>query len=141
MDTISQIAGKIKLFISTHIEELGVSSIIILVGFSCFYLGRISVGTLGSGNQGISIERAPTASSTASAQKVSEIRVGASKIESSPAASAAGPIVASKNGKRYYYPGCSGISRISPANIVHFASALEAERFGLTLAANCTATK
>lgn len=140
MNTISHIAGKIKLFVSTYIAELGVSAIIALVALSSFYLGRISVNSLASDNR-ITIESSQTASSTAIMENAQEKSVSATKTEPYSPVSTAGQIVASKNGKRYYYPGCPGISRISPANIVHFASALEAERFGLTLADNCTASK
>lgn len=45
--------------------------------------------------------------------------------------------VASKNGKRYYLPWCSGVERIKPENLIGFASREEAEARGLTPAANC----
>lgn len=48
-----------------------------------------------------------------------------------------GEVVASKNGKAYYYPWCSGVSRIKPANKVFFSSPAAAAAAGLTPAKNC----
>lgn len=129
-----QIVTKIKLFISTYIEELGVSAVIILVAFSCFYLGRASVAGIGLRDaDGITIEQDNLASAFTAKLEPTNSMVGTLVTK--------GDIVASKNGKRYYYPGCSGIARISPANIVHFTSVSEAEKLGLTLAANCKPNK
>src|SRR3989344_5830752 len=117
-----QIFEKIKFFGSTYAIELGVSAIIILVAFSSFYLGRASSG-LGPGV--ITIENVvDLASTTTSAVTKAEAK---------------GSIVASKNGVRYYYSWCSGVSRLSEKNKIYFASAKEAESFGLTIAANCSA--
>lgn len=55
-----------------------------------------------------------------------------------PAASAAaGSIVASRSGTKYYLPGCAGAERISEANKVWFASAAAAAEAGYAPAANC----
>jgi hypothetical protein len=48
-----------------------------------------------------------------------------------------GSIVASKSGTKYYYPSCSGVSRIKEENKVWFNSIEEARSAGLTPAANC----
>lgn len=48
-----------------------------------------------------------------------------------------GKVLASKNGKKFYYPWCSGVSRIKEINRVYFASAAEAQVAGYTQAANC----
>lgn len=48
-----------------------------------------------------------------------------------------GSIVASKNGAKYYTPGCSGAKRIKPENIISFISTKEAESAGYTKAKNC----
>jgi hypothetical protein len=48
-----------------------------------------------------------------------------------------GEVVASKSGKVYYYPWCSGVKRIKPANLVTFASPAAAAQAGLRPAANC----
>lgn len=46
-------------------------------------------------------------------------------------------IVASKNGTRYYYVWCSGVSRIADKNKVFFSSESEARQKGYTLASGC----
>ena len=58
-----------------------------------------------------------------------------------PAAGAAtsGPIVASQNGTKYYYANCSGVSRISAANKVYFATPAAAAAAGYQLASGCKA--
>lgn len=48
-----------------------------------------------------------------------------------------GEVLASKNGTKYYFPGCSGVSRIKPENIVYFGSEKDALAKGLVLAKNC----
>lgn len=53
------------------------------------------------------------------------------------ATSAAGSVVASKNGTKYYLPSCSGADRISAANKVTFVSPAAAAAAGYTPAANC----
>ncbi len=45
--------------------------------------------------------------------------------------------VASKNGAKYYYPWCGGVSRIKEENKVWFSTKEQAEKAGLTPAANC----
>jgi hypothetical protein len=50
---------------------------------------------------------------------------------------AAGEVVASKNGTKYYAPNCSGAARISEANKVWFVSAAAAENAGYSAASNC----
>ncbi len=48
-----------------------------------------------------------------------------------------GEVVASRNGTRYYYPWCSGASRLSAATKISFASAEEAEAAGYERGAGC----
>ncbi|MDB5189333.1 MAG: protein of unknown function with transrane region [Parcubacteria group bacterium] len=48
-----------------------------------------------------------------------------------------GKYVASKTGKKYYLPSCSGANRIKEANRVWFATLEAAQAAGLTPAANC----
>lgn len=48
-------------------------------------------------------------------------------------------IVASKNGKRYYYANCGGVNRIKQENRIYFNTKEEAEAKGLTLASGCKA--
>jgi len=60
-------------------------------------------------------------------------------LESSPDVdtSSDGQVVASKSGTKYYLPWCSGAERISDANKMWFASALDAHTAGYTPAENC----
>lgn len=48
-----------------------------------------------------------------------------------------GHIVASKNGTKYYTPGCAGAERIAEANKIWFLSATAAANAGYAPAANC----
>lgn len=57
----------------------------------------------------------------------------------SDATAETGQIIASKNGTKYYFPGCAGADRISDGNKVRFASPAAAAAAGYTPAANCTA--
>jgi hypothetical protein len=50
-----------------------------------------------------------------------------------------GKIIASKNGKRYYYQSCNGVNRIKPENRIYFDTKEQAEAKGLTLASGCKA--
>jgi hypothetical protein len=45
--------------------------------------------------------------------------------------------VASKNGAKYYFPWCSGVSKIKEENKVWFTTKEQAQKAGLTPAANC----
>lgn len=58
-------------------------------------------------------------------------------VTSETAATSIGQIVASKNGTKYYLPGCAGADRISLANKVWFASVAAAVAAGYAPAANC----
>ncbi len=52
-----------------------------------------------------------------------------------------GEVVASKTGTKYYYPTCSGVSRIKEENKVWFKTIEDARAKGLTPAANCAGLK
>ncbi len=45
--------------------------------------------------------------------------------------------VASKNGTKYYYAWCAGVTKIKEENKVWFSTKEEAEKAGYTPAANC----
>ena len=45
--------------------------------------------------------------------------------------------VASKNGKMYYSPGCSGASRIKPENQIWFSTSQDAEKSGYSKSKSC----
>lgn len=46
-------------------------------------------------------------------------------------------VTASRNGTKYYFPWCAGISRIKDENKITFANESEAQSAGYTKAANC----
>lgn len=46
-------------------------------------------------------------------------------------------IVASRNGKKYYYSWCQGVEKIKPENLVTYASEEEAKANGKELSVNC----
>ena len=92
--------------------------LIILVAFISFGLGRLSLFE----------EKKPEV-------KINmPVQVGEVKGESATAINTILPtanvVVASKNGTKYYFSWCSGISRISPQNKVTFSGAKEAEQAG-----------
>ncbi|HEY4512595.1 MAG TPA: hypothetical protein VJH63_02955 [Candidatus Paceibacterota bacterium] len=149
-----QIIQKIKSFFSNYSEETGICLIIILVAFSSFFLGQFSARSSSANKDKISFEKdfaqsfplqqssdkqiTTTSSSSTNADEKKEKDLSVPQMNGQ---NQNGQIVASKNGKRYYFPWCTGISRISEKNKVYFGSALEAERFGLILAANCSPSK
>lgn len=132
MSIITRFLYKIKSYIGDHLEEVGVSLIIVFVGISSFYLGKYSV--LDTEPQGrITIENHglenPSVTNTPSNKVTSH--------EGVPASTGSTQVVASKTGKKYYLPWCGAAQKISDKNKVYFASALDAERAGLTKASNC----
>jgi hypothetical protein len=64
----------------------------------------------------------------------SSINVGANKAVE---AEGMGVVYASKNGTRYYFSNCGGLSRIKPENKISFPNPAAAEATGLTLASGC----
>ena len=65
-----------------------------------------------------------------------------STIDSSSAGTtSSGEVVASKNGKKYYFPWCGTVKRIKPENQIKFDSIEEALKAGFTPAANCKGLK
>lgn len=116
-----------------HMEEVGVSLIIVFVGFSSFGLGRYSVQsgvpsdqvTFEYRNEDSQISKAPTTRKTDTTD-LSDKTTGSSA-----------EVVASKNGTKYYLPWCGSAQKIAEKNKVFFASALEAERAGYEKASNC----
>ncbi len=48
-----------------------------------------------------------------------------------------GSIIASKTGKKYYFPWCSGVNRIKEENRIFFESEIIAQERGLTLSKTC----
>ena len=62
---------------------------------------------------------------------------GGDKVLNEESVEASVLLVASKNGTRYYYPWCSGVSRLKEANKIWFRSIKEAEQAGYIIASGC----
>ena len=112
---------KLKI-IKSHINDMAIVFIILLVGAISFGLGRISI---------ISDSKVPVTVSLAS--------VNSNDISTTnPDLTAEEKLyVASKNGTKYHYPWCSGAQRINEENKIWFSTKDEAEKAGYTPAANC----
>jgi len=100
-------------------DDIFIGFLVILVGFGSFGLGRLS--KIEGSKTPIQIENAPIASADSTANT----------------STANTELVGSKGGTKYYYTWCSGVSRITPANLIYFASKEEAQARGYTPASNC----
>ncbi len=126
--TIQEISERCKAVFAN--DSVFVPTVIVLVGFSAFALGRLST-----------IERPKVniigGEQAKNMQQMSHIS------ENQPASSAGiieqkkGSYVASKNGSVYHLPWCSGVSRMKEENKVWFDSKEDAENAGYRPAANC----
>lgn len=135
MHSIRDIAEKIKGYSLAHVprlrpipDDLFLGLIIILVAFGSFGLGRLS--KIEGSKTPIRIEGAPSPSDSATTTK-------ANTQSASIIGSQSAQLVASKNGIKYYYPWCTGVKNISPANIIYFATKADAEAKVLTPSATC----
>jgi len=133
LSNIKDLTEKIKCQVLLRKEELLICLIIVLVGTASYGLGILSVQK----------EHSPI--EIRNTLKASESKVlGASSTASGTTADSVitpsenkGSIVASKNGKAYYFTTCTGVSRIAEKNKVYFQTPAEAEARGYYLAANC----
>ena len=98
------------------VAEWGLIAIVFLVALASFGLGRLSA--LEDVRPPVSIIQAPT--------------------EANQRAMAPGGLfVGARSGSVYYYPWCTGVSKIKPANMVWFESEAAAKRAGYAPAKNC----
>lgn len=112
--TIAEARGKCKTAIAKIPRDFLVLAVLVLTSFASFGLGYLA----GRDTVGTSEILEPVSDGTLSAD-------------------AAGQVVASKNGTKYYPPECAGVNRISEVNKVWFASAVAAVAAGYAPAANC----
>jgi micrococcal nuclease len=124
MIIITRFLYKIKQFYKTYEIEVGVSFIIILVGLSSFYLGQYSSTSQTLPRETLEIETSGQSATTTQASGTAD-------------STKKGEFMASKTGKRYYPLWCAAGQRIAEKNRVYFASAIDAEKTGLTKASNC----
>ncbi len=118
--SIKEILEKIKRFYTDIQIEILFVIIIILVGFSAFGLGRISI--LDEHKENIKL-------------------LYNNNLDLKPSVNISGAVVASKSGKKYHYPWCSGSNRIKESNKIWFKSIQEAKRAGYMPAGNCKGLK
>jgi len=107
---------KIKLLLEDGVAEWGLVAIVFLVALASFGLGRLSA--LEDDRPPVAVTEAPAA------MKPQAMAMG-------------GLLVASRTGSTYYYPWCSGASKIALANQVWFASEAAAQKAGYAPAKNC----
>jgi hypothetical protein len=113
---IQEILEECKGTLIKRAGEYGPILIVLLVAFSSFGLGRLSVSdTL---RAPVSVYEAPAKSA------ISALTMG-------------GEIVASKTGTVYYYPWCGGVKSIIPQSTVWFKSEELAQAAGYRPAKNC----
>ena len=112
-------------------NEVFLGVIVILVAFGSFGLGRLS--RIEGARTPIRIENAPKVTGETFSQNVTVADAG---LIFSPESNRS-QLVGSKNGKKYYYVWCSGVSRIAEGNRIYFASQAEAEARGYTPSSTC----
>ncbi len=108
--------------------------LVVVAGIS-FSLGRVSVGRESGISIPISTQKIPVHTSS----QVASVVATSSALAESVAASSSqtGAYVASKKGKKYHLPWCSGAKRITEENKVWFTDKATAEGAGYTPAENC----
>lgn len=119
-------------------DEVLVSALIIVVGVSAFYLGRLSVGESPK-NLEAATQKTQESHITERAEtpRVEEIGVEESSTKRASETNAEGGYVASKSGTKYHLPWCGSAKQIKEENKIWFATKAEAEAAGYTPAANC----
>lgn len=116
MASIAESRAQIKSLTEHALGEWGLMAIVFLVALSSFGLGRLSA--LEEAKPPVSIEMAP-------------------ELQSPQGMYIGGLYVAARSGSAYYYPWCSGASRILSSNRVWFSSEEAARAAGYAPAKNC----
>jgi hypothetical protein len=137
MFNINYLKEKIKSFIEfVDRKDIVTALIIILVAFSSFGLGRLS--KIEENRENISIIYPPNyeqmLTANVSQSLNGDIKKGSGNnfnLDSNKT------ILASKNGTKYYFTWCSGVSRIKEENKIWFATEQEAQMRGLAKSATC----
>lgn len=110
-------------------ERVIVAVIIVFTGIASFGLGRLA--EIQDSREPLTIVRNDIPPTSAAA-----VQSGQAGLSAATGTNAR--VFASKNGKKYYYPDCSGSGRVSEANKIWFDNAKDAESFGYTLASGCS---
>ena len=134
--SIYEIGDKIKRFLDKMTDSLNneifVISMIILIGFAGFGLGRLSI--LEGQKSPIRIENIKNNEMPADVSNSVKNITDENK-------NSGGVVVASKNGTKYHYPWCPGAKSINDKNKIYFNSIEEAKKTGYTPASNCKGLK
>lgn len=141
--SIEDITKKIKGFTQVrapHLrvlpDDLFLGFIIILVAFGSFGLGRLS--KIEGAKTPIRVENAPEVAADTFRTSVNNEKVPTNTTQTASIIGATtGQLVASKSGKKYYYPWCGGVQKIKEENRIYFASKTEAEVRGYTPSSTC----
>ena len=134
--SITNYMQKIKQFLeSKKGKDIMTIAIVILVGISSFFLGRLSNQT---NTDGLKIEYTGQEASAIGANKanIDKIMLNPSISEKTNNDSR-GSYFASKKGKKYYSNGCSAGKTIKQENRIYFSNKTEAENAGYTLSSSC----
>ena len=117
-------------------DDLFLGLVIVLVAFGSFGLGRLS--KIAGAKTPIRIENAPevTADTFKTSANNEKVSVSTAQMANIIGATAE-QLVASKSGKKYYYPWCTGVQKIKEENRIYFASKTEAEARGYTPSSTC----
>ncbi len=113
-----------KGFIAKYYSIFFVILILAIAGFA-FYVGML----YGQGSQksGVELRCSPDMLSSL------HIPLGTrAEAQQEPQTAQTGTYAGSKNGTKYYTPGCAGLDRIKPENIIWFQSQQDAELQGYT---------
>jgi len=131
--SIKRLKEKIKRFLMVLGEsDVFTPILIILVTFLAFGLGRLSV--LESEKPEIRLESIPSPTEALIVTKgVPPGTIAGAAV----LANKTNQYVASKNGTKYYFSWCTGVSRIKEENKVWFSSAEEAKKAGYQPSSTC----
>jgi hypothetical protein len=116
--------------------DLFIVLLLILIGTASFGLGKLSA--LEKKKTPISIIKTKELLTATVAESLNDINtLPTTKTQTQ----GKGIVLASKSGTKYYYPWCTGVSRIKEENKVWFLSIEDARSAGLTPASGCTGLK
>lgn len=146
-NSINEFYQKIKVLVASSKEEIVVSLIIIFVGLASFGLGKLSV--LEELDKKVDIELKDNIDNLSSVKqnniKNSVGNVDSKSVDNLASVEVTGSqleeVVASKSGKKYHYPWCSGAKQIAEKNKITFDSIEDARKAGYTPASNCKGLK
>ncbi len=107
--------------------------IIVIVGLGSFGLGRLSALSERQ-EKGLTLDNKNT---SVVKEEIGKSEIDLNNVKNTSFLNKEKMYVASKNGKLYYRPDCSGAKRILSKNEIWFASTSEAESAGYKLSTSC----